>query len=247
MIGILYFSSTGNSLYIAQKIQKRLGGQIKYIPSYEGNGGEFEKILVVTPIYSYGLPTFVYDLLPRLDRRKEIIIIQNYGGIIGGANYLAYQYCAKNGLNLKAVYVVKMPENYTLTFTVPQFYIKSTLKKAEMRIEKIIDKIENEQYELPQKHKTREKRYLINKSNWHIIGERFVVNEKCVKCRKCINVCPAGNIALVDGKIVFEHNCVACLGCYHRCPQKAITYLGKKKKDRYINPNIKQDDLGKDL
>lgn len=55
------------------------------------------------------------------------------------------------------------------------------------------------------------------------------------------------NIALVDGKIVFEHNCVACLGCYHRCPQKAITYLGKKKKDRYINPNIKQDDLGKDL
>lgn len=49
MIGILYFSSTGNSLYIAQKIQKRLGGQIKYIPSYEGNGGEFEKILVVTP------------------------------------------------------------------------------------------------------------------------------------------------------------------------------------------------------
>ena len=140
-----------------------------------------------------------------------------------------------------------MPENYTLTFTVPKFYIKSTLKKAEMRIEKIIDKIENEQYELPQKHKTREKRYLINKSNWHIIGERFVVNERCVKCRKCINVCPAGNIALVDGKIVFEHNCVACLGCYHRCPQKAITYLGKKKKDRYINPNIKQDDLGKDL
>ena len=45
MIGILYFSSTGNSLYIAQKIQDQMGGQIKYIPNYNGNGSEFEKII----------------------------------------------------------------------------------------------------------------------------------------------------------------------------------------------------------
>ena len=36
MIGILYFSSTGNSLYIAQRVQHTMGGQIKYIPNYEG-------------------------------------------------------------------------------------------------------------------------------------------------------------------------------------------------------------------
>ena len=53
MIGILYFSSTGNSLYIAQKIQDQMGGQIKYIPNYNGNGSEFEKIILVTPIYSF--------------------------------------------------------------------------------------------------------------------------------------------------------------------------------------------------
>jgi hypothetical protein len=63
MIGILYFSSTGNSLYIAQKIQSKMGGQIKYIPNYKGNGNEFEKIILVTPIYSYGMPTFVYNII----------------------------------------------------------------------------------------------------------------------------------------------------------------------------------------
>lgn len=247
MIGILYFSATGNSLYIAQKVQKRLGGQIKYIPAYEGDGREFEKILIVTPVYSYGMPTFVYDLLPRLDKRKEIIVIQNYGGMLCGANYLMLRRCAENGLNIKAVYAMKMPENFTLTFSVPKFYVHSTLKKAEMRIAAIIDKIEAGHYDLPEKQRTREKTYLKNKSNWHIIGKRFSVNESCIQCEKCINLCPANNISVIDGKIVFADRCVACLGCYHRCSQKAITYRGKKKKDRYVNPNISEHEIGKDF
>lgn len=74
MIGILYFSSTGNSLYIAQRVKKVLGGLIKYIPNYEGDGSEFEKIILVTPIYSYGMPTFVYDIIPRINKMTELII-----------------------------------------------------------------------------------------------------------------------------------------------------------------------------
>ncbi len=42
MIGILYFSGTGNSLYIAKKVQSRLVGQIKYIPNYNPNVNECE-------------------------------------------------------------------------------------------------------------------------------------------------------------------------------------------------------------
>lgn len=247
MNGILYFSSTGNSLYIAKRVKEKIGGKILYIPNYKGNGSEFDKIIIVTPIYSYGMPTFVYDLLPLLDKTKELIVIQNYGGMVGGADYLMYQYCNKYGLNIKAVYVMKMPENFTTTFTVPAFYIKSTLKKADKRIRTIIDKIDAQQYELPKKCRTREEEYLKNKSNWHIIGERFSVNENCTKCQKCVNLCPAGNISFVNGEITFSDKCVACLGCYHRCPQKAITYLGKNKKDRYINPNVCESEIGKDI
>ena len=109
MIGILYFSSTGNSLYIAQRIQNRIGGQLKYIPNYEGNGNEFDKIILVTPIYSYGMPTFVYDIIPKLNKQKELFVIQNYGGIVGGADYFIYQYAKQHKLNIKAVYILKMP------------------------------------------------------------------------------------------------------------------------------------------
>lgn len=247
MIGILYFSSTGNSLYIAKKVKERLGGNIVYIPTYRGDGSEFEKMILVTPIYSYGMPTFVYDLLPTLNKTKELIIIQNYGGMIGGANYLVYEYAKKNGLNIKAVFTIKMPENFTLYITVPKFYMNRALKKSNGRIEKILNMIENKRYIIPKKRKTKEATYLKNKSNWHLIGERFWCNENCVQCGKCIQICPAGNISLNNGKIEFGDKCISCLGCYHRCPQKAITYMNKRKKFRYINPNIDENEIGKNL
>lgn len=193
------------------------------------------------------MPAHVYELLPKLDKNKELIVIQNYGGMIGGADYLLYQYATKLGLNIKSIYTIKMPENFTLTFSVPKFYLNSTLKSSNKRIDKIINMIQAEKYILPKKKKTKEQKYLRNKSNWHLIGSDFKANEKCVKCKKCINLCPVGNISLVDGKITFGDKCVACLGCYHRCPQKAIIYKNKNKKSRYINPNINENEIGKDL
>lgn len=247
MIGILYFSGTGNSLYIAKKAQSRLGGQIKYIPNYVGNGSEFERLILVTPIYSYGMPTFVYDLIPRLNKSTELVIIQNYGGMVAGADYFIYRYAVEYGLNIKAVYTLKMPENFTTTFTVPRFYIKLTLKSADKRIDKVIDRIIYKDYRIPKKCKTKEKVYLKNKSNWHLIGERFSVTDNCVKCGKCISICPVNNISMSDNRIAFSNKCVACLGCYHRCPQKAIVYKRNKKKDRYVNPNVNESEIGQDL
>ena len=216
MNGILYFSSTGNSLYIAESVKKRMGGEVRYIPNYGGNGSEFDRIILVTPIYSYGMPFHVYEILQRLDKKKELIIIQNYGGMVGGADRLIYLYALKNGLNVKSVYTLKMPENFTLTFTVPKFYMKGVLKKADKRISRIVGKIESESFTVPKGNKTKEKVYLKNKSNWHLIADGFSVTEDCVKCGKCVSVCPAGNISLCDGKVEFSDKCVACLGCYHR-------------------------------
>ncbi|MDE6189316.1 MAG: EFR1 family ferrodoxin [Clostridia bacterium] len=247
MIGILYFSSTGNSLWIAQKVKEKFCGKIVYIPKYAGNGSEFDSIVLVTPVYSFGMPTFVYDLLPKLDKSKEVIVIQNYGGMMGGADYLLYEYAKRNGLNIKAVYSLKMPENFTLSFTVPKFYLNSTLRKSHSRMERILNCIANGEYKIPKKKKIKEDTYLKNKSNWHLIGERFKCNQNCIKCGKCASICPVGNISMEDGKIVFGDKCVACLGCYHRCPNKAIVYLNKNKKSRYVNPNIEESEIGKDF
>ena len=247
MIGILYFSSTGNSLFIANKIQTKIGGQIIYIPNYVGSGNEYEKIIIVTPIYSFGMPVHVYNLLPKLDKSKEIIVVLNYGGMTGGADYYIYEYALKNGLNIKSVFTIKMPENYTLTLSMPKLYLKKVLNSADKRTDAVVKKIAKGQYVVPSKKKTKEKTYLKNKANWHIIGRRFSIKDNCIKCGKCINICPVKNITMENSKIVFGDSCIACLGCYHRCPQKAIVYLNKRKKDRYINPFINEDLIGKDI
>ena len=80
-----------------------------------------------------------------------------------------------------------------------------------------------------------------------MIAKDFSVSEDCVSCGKCVELCPAGNIFLENGRISFGDQCVICLGCYHRCPQKAIRYQNKVKTDRYLNPNIRELDIGKDF
>jgi Pyruvate/2-oxoacid:ferredoxin oxidoreductase delta subunit len=45
---------------------------------------------------------------------------------------------------------------------------------------------------------------------------------------------------------MFGDKCVACLSCYHRCPERAIVYQDKRKKDRYINPLVEEDNIGAD-
>ena len=121
------------------------------------------------------------------------------------------------------------------------------MKKAEKRIDDIISKIKNGEHRVPKKCKTKERTYLKNKANWHLMGKCFSDNGDCVMCEKCVSACPSGNISLACGKITFADKCVACLGCYHRCPQKAIVYLNKRKKDRYINPFIDESSIGEDL
>lgn len=246
-IGIFYFSSTGNSLYIAKKIQEALGGKIFYIPTYSGHGDEFDQIILVTPIYSFGLPIPTLNFLTRLNKKTELITIQNYGGMIGGADRLLYEYALKNHLNIRSLFTMKMPENYTLIMSPPAFYKNAILKNADKHIAKIVLSIKNQNDHIPKRKKTKEKTYQKNKANWHLIGQRFSISSHCIQCGKCISICPAQNITFVNGKIKFADRCIACLSCFHRCPQKAILYQNKNNKKRYINPYIDEREIGKDI
>jgi len=246
MIGILYFSSTGNSLFIAKQIKSELGGEIIYLPNYHGDASEFERLIIVSPVYSWGLPKHVYELMPKLNHDCIVDIVLNFGGMLGNADRFAYEYAKECGIYIRSVFSLKMPENYTLTFTVPKFYMKSILKKAPKMLHEIIAQLKNGATLIPKEGKTKKEIYLKNKANWHLIAKDFSATEACTLCGKCIKLCPSENISIQEGKIVFSDQCVACLGCYHRCPQKAIHYKNKKKRDRYINPNINESEIGKD-
>ncbi|MDD2371256.1 MAG: ATP-binding protein [Firmicutes bacterium] len=53
-------------------------------------------------------------------------------------------------------------------------------------------------------------------------------DDKCIKCRKCIDFCKFNALAFVNNKVkVFEDICHSCGGCQLICPTKAITEKDK--------------------
>ena len=51
-----------------------------------------------------------------------------------------------------------------------------------------------------------------------------VINDSCVKCLSCIDVCPVGAISEADTQcVVNPDTCIECGVCISECPQGAIT------------------------
>lgn len=54
--------------------------------------------------------------------------------------------------------------------------------------------------------------------------------DKCIKCKSCINTCPNQAIQLIDDKIIIDHDkCTGCLSCINSCHQFAIQNEGEYK------------------
>ncbi len=78
--------------------------------------------------------------------------------------------------------------------------------------------------------------------------QRYTVNENCIGCGTCRDLCPRGNIRLAEGRPVFGTDCIGCLSCVQYCPKEAIN-VGKitEKRERFPNPNVKPADLTKKI
>lgn len=73
--------------------------------------------------------------------------------------------------------------------------------------------------------------------------------ETCIKCGKCLEVCP-GSLIYRDSEgkayIKYEKNCWGCTACLKECPVKAIEYyLGEDigGKGAYLYVNKQKEDL----
>ncbi len=250
MNGIFYFSGTGNSLWLAKQIKARLGGEIRYIPKWNGEISAYDKLIIVCPVYSFGLPLPVFDFMNNIRTSAPLWVVMNYGGAAGSAARFAYNHAKSCGLNIKRVYTMKMPENFTAVFSTPLItpYNKGLLKKAPREIEKIILSIEKGEEKAFAADKTeKHKLYNENKSNWGKMGERFSVSDACTMCQKCVKNCPVDNITISDGKITFGNKCVVCQACYHRCPVQAVQYMNKPNKMPYFNPDVPENEMGTDI
>lgn len=260
---IFYYSGCGNSRWVAKELAQRLNQPLYYIPD-EQKGTclyrmkEGEPLGFVFPIYAWRPPQIVRQFVSRLkievehggadgDRRKTpyTFMVCTCGDNIGRADKLFGRLLKGAGLSLDIAVSITMPETYV---NLPGFHLdnsqgeKQKLALARTNLPLIADMLRHGDTE---SHVTRGNLPWLNSSvvAWFfekllITDRRFKVEENCVNCGKCAEVCPVHNIVMDDGRPTWHGNCLNCMACYHYCPKNAIQF-GRmtKNKGQYHYPD----------
>ena len=240
---LLYFTATGNNLYLA----KRLGGELYSIPQLIKEGiYEFtdEKIGLIFPIYNWSVPANVEEYLSKVTLNSDYIFaIMSYGFAHGGATHHLLEIGKKNNLTFSYINTIKMVDNYLPGFSM-EAQIKTEFKKdIEKNLDLIISDISNDKKNLnPNSFIETWMTKGALKVMPHQIGvgltEKFSVEDSCTTCGICAKVCPTDNIKVNHAKPEFFNQCCSCLACTQNCPQNAIRLKGEKSNTRFRNQHV---------
>ena len=243
---ILYFSGTGNSKYVAQRIADALDEPLCSMNDRikSGDTAPVEtgaRLIIVTPTYAWRIPRIVRDRLlnTTLTGAKQAWFVMTCGGEIGNAGKYNHALCQKKGLTCMGTAQLVMPENYIAMFGAPQAAeARQIVTKAEPDIDRAIAAIAaGEQF--PPTRNNLYDRFMSGPVNpifysFFVKAKAFTASDACVGCGQCAERCPMNNITLQNGRPAWGGSCTHCMACICYCPTEAIEY-GKKSpgKPRY--------------
>ncbi len=247
---VLYFTGTGNSRYVAERIAKELDDEIVSINDIIKINevaefhSESKPYIIVTPIYGWKIPKFIEEFLikHKFNGSMRFYVIATCGSSTGNAYTHLLDVCVKNNLKLKGFAEVKMPDNYVLMFDVKSLdEVKDDIKASNSHIENLIDRIKNnEEFVIGSNNNIKNK--LLSGVVNNVFDKAFVsakgfhTNENCVLCGNCATNCAFNNIE-IRYKVVWGDRCTHCCACIAQCPTKAIDYKKTtQKRKRYYLP-----------
>ena len=243
---VLYFSGTGNSRYVAERIAKALGDEIFSMNGRIKAGDTSpvtsdERLVIVTPTYAWRIPRIVRDWLLKTDfpNAKQAWFVMTCGSEIGNAAQYNRALCQEKQLTYMGTAQVIMPENYIAMFNAPQAEeARQIVARAEPDIDRVISAIKTGQkFALPRNNLY--DRFMSGPVNpvfysFFVKANAFTASDDCTGCGQCAGLCPTNNITIQNDKPVWGSDCTHCMACICRCPAQAIEY-GKKSlgKPRY--------------
>ena len=252
---IYYYSTTGNSLYVARELQKSLPDvelrSLVTAGQEEAPVVDTDCVGFVFPMHYFGLPLQVEEFLQKLTLANSpyVFAVATCGVPYWGTPFMDMEkiLAAKN-CQVQAKWYVRLVSNYIPYRDIAadwRIAIRAWL--AEKKIRKIAKAIAGrEHHDTWQLLKNFCQSY---HDKWQArqqsIDENFqCAKEKCTACGLCEKICPRDNIKRPNGQPVWQHKCVECLGCLHICPVKAIDYGDiTKGRKRYRHKEVKAADL----
>ncbi len=256
---IYYFSATGNSLAVARGLVTELGEEdteliaVKDAVKQEAIETDAAVVGIVYPVYDRGQPLIVCDFVGKLAVREDahVYAVATYGGMPGAALRQTRDELAARDIELAGGWGVRMPGNFVPLYNPPgPDKARKMCEKAALKVREIGSKIRNRVREDPEASF-----FLVNWVFSGILHKRFIrnfreadknfwVDDNCIHCGSCANVCPVANIEMVQGVPAWKHRCEFCMACIHWCPTASIQY-GKrtKKRRRYHHPDATVGDF----
>lgn len=252
---IFYFSGTGNNLAVASHIGKELKDtEVVHVSTLEKtitSESSYERIGFVFPVYYSHMPRAMKESISKVEFQSTQYIF----GVIANAGSRGMAMgdlrdgINKQGGKLSSEFRVRMPGNYIAEYgAFPKFICNFLYKREQRKILKISLKIERKETTNIIKPNIVARLFhdssIKELKNFKKKDEKFKVNDKCIHCEVCKNVCPVNNIEMADGKPKWNNNCEQCMACIQWCPAQAIEYSNKtQNRKRYSHPEIKVGDI----
>lgn len=231
-----YFSGTGNSLRVARELARRLDLPLSSVA--EPKPCEGELVLLVFPVYAWGIPSVMSEFVATLSARpcpKTVVAVMTCGDDMGYADRVLERELTAVGWHLDGAFSVVMCDTY---ICLPGFDVDSPelLQKKESAFAPCLDRIAA--HILAHRYRERGdlvrgicpwlKTYAIRPlfNRFLIDYRRFRVDgDKCKGCGRCAKLCPLHNIVMTsENRPEWHAHCTHCLRCYHCCPSHAVVY-----------------------
>jgi ferredoxin len=250
-MNIFFFSGTGNSFYVAKTLASYFSqSKVQSIAEYQ-NDDEINvsgEIIIVFPIYFYGIPHIVKKFLEHLNfadvKYLSFIFTAEYPN--GIAVSTIQEICSKKNVIINSCFYLQMPTNYLIkSKMLESIEVEMVLNKADKKLDKIVKIIKDKKT-----YKEKDSKIyslIVNAKKSHSIwgnafpefDSGFICSDDCNGCRLCEINCPVGNIE-VKTKPIWNNRCEACLKCINICPRQSIQYDNKTEgRRRYFNPKVK--------
>lgn len=240
---VLYFTGTGNSRHVAERIAEALGDELFSMNDRIKAGDTApitsdERLVIVTPTYAWRIPRIVWDWLTKTDfpNAKRAWFVMDCGSETGNAAGYNWVLCQEKQLAYMGTAQIVMPENYIAMFNSPQAEeARQIVARAEPDIDCVISAIEDSQSFPPPRNNLYD-RFMSGPVNpifysFFVKANAFAAGDACISCGQCARLCPTNNITIQNGKPVWGGNCTHCMACICRCPTEAIEY-GKKSRGK---------------
>lgn len=241
---VYFFTGTGNSLEVAEKIGKELS-DCEIVAIQKGTSTEiaagYERLGFVFPSYAGGPPALVADFIRNIKIPKQdtpyLFSVVTYGGNARDIQALVAHQFDEKGLKLNYSAKIMSYPNVLPAYRMALKLINQRTKKG---TNSVIKNILHKQSTPNMVSKESARQYYENyMKSIHDGDKNYSINSNCISCGICKNVCPAQNITMENKKPTFHHNCESCLACMNYCPRHAINIGDKgQNKKRYTHPEV---------